>query len=245
VQKLTVQNGSSCFLSQSSEQRKVLADFLTNESNKKKWLKFARYKYFVKSEFSNPGPLEPEDYYCNVREIMLRCVTVIDTSVDEPRFKFTHNDKTYIMSYKRLYKYFLCLLKWEISHAFRSELKTCRLPHWDEDDQGEPPSEDDILLCHHTPGNAYIVQFNDPFDDKKIYYSKKVIEECIDTLEKENHLYVLILEELLNNAPNRVIAKKYKLCVRKVENIRKIINRRILHCHHNPHKGIKKMHKKT
>jgi hypothetical protein len=230
VEKEIVKRGSSNFQSQSPEQQEVLVNFIIDKPNNKKWLNYAQYKFFVKSKFSRPGPLEPEDYVSNVKEFILNNVTVIDASSDSPRFEITTKSKTFILTWEGLKRYVISLIKWEMSHAFRIEKNIFPLPHWDEDDKGEPSSEDDIILCRDNPDSEFVVSFNDPFDETLIYQSKEFIEECCQTLEKENFIYRIIFEELLNKSPNREIAIKYKMHVRNVENIRKIINRRVLHC---------------
>ena len=118
-----------------------------------------------------------------------------------------------------------------MSHEFRSEQKTIPLPHWDEDDEGEPSSEDDTLLCKKSSKNEFIAQFDDPFEQSPIFQSKEFIDLCCSSLEKKNLLYELLFEERLNGKPNRDIARKYKLSVRQVENIRKKINRHITSIH--------------
>ena len=237
MEKLIVKRGSSCFMSQSPEQRDVLVNFIINKSNNKKWLNYAQYKFFVKSKFSRPGPLEPEDNVSEAKTIILENIIVTDTSSDSTCFTLTKDDKIFNMTYKELGKYVLILIKWDMSHAFRKEKNIFPLPNWDEDEEGEPPSEDDILLCKDNPDSAFIAQFEDPLEEPSIYNSKEFIEECCQSLEKENLLYGLVFEELLKKSPNREIAKKYKLQVRNVENIRKIIKRRVL-LHHSQQRSV-------
>jgi hypothetical protein len=167
---------SSCFSSQSSECQKVLVDLITSKSNNSKWLNFAQYKLSVKSKYGRIGCLQAEDYLSAIKVLILEAVTVTGASTPFPRFTIIINDEPHSMSSKELITYFFLLIKWEISNTSRNEVNTIPLPQWDEDDKGEPASEDDILLCRDNPGSDFIVQFNDPFDENEIYNSKVFVE---------------------------------------------------------------------
>jgi hypothetical protein len=103
------------------------------------------------------------------------------------------------------------------------------MPQWVENNNAQSDSEDDDTFTgSDNPGKNFIVSFDDPYDPSKKYISKEFIEECCLELEREEVLFRIIFEELLEGSPNRFIADKYKLTVRRVENISKTIHRRIL-----------------
>ena len=226
------QNGKcdSNFQHQSSAKRKVLVDFLTNKSNNIKWLRYASDKVLKMQRFGLSKCLEAEDYVSEAKVIILEFATVTNAFTEYPRFSITRNGKTISMSRDQLYNYFFLLIKWNLSYALRKDQKTIPLPHWDEDDDGDISSEDEVLLFKKDPQNEFIIPFNNPFEEIEKSKLEGLIDNCIDSLEVKDPLIRKIFEERLEGVPNRIIAGKYDIPVRKVESIRKII-RRQLHLH--------------
>ena len=120
------------------------------------------------------------------------------------------------------------LFDYKIQNVFRDEQNVIPMPRWDENNEGEATGDDEILLSSDNPGSNYVVPFNDPFDETIKYNSKEFLEECCLELEREEVLFRVIFEDLLNGAKNKMIAHKYNLPVRRIENIRKTISRRVL-----------------
>ncbi len=216
---------SVIFQSQSSAKRNVLVNFLVNTSNNIKWLKFATTKLNVLSRLGLTGCLEAQDYVSEAKVMILEIVSVINAYTPDPRFTITVNGKTFVMVSAQLSNYVCLLIKWQISRFFRNEQKTIPLPHWDEDEEGEMPADDEILLCRKNLQSEYVVPFNDPFDDNLL--SEEFIEEFCKSLEKSEPLLGAVLAERLKGIPNRLIARKYKISVRQVEIIRKTLKRRL------------------
>jgi hypothetical protein len=213
--------------SQSSENRNALVKFLTNKANNSKWLNYAQHKINVKSKKTRSGCLEAEDYISEVKVTILEMVTVSEIYSSFLRFTIIINGVATFMSESELSNYFLLLIKWKMANTFKRELRIIPLPQWDEDEEGEPASENELILCKDKQDCDFTVPFDDPFKELQIYKSKEFIEECYNILEKENPLYRMMFEELMNGMPNREIAKKLKLPIRRIENIRKKINRRV------------------
>jgi hypothetical protein len=221
------ENSSSCFRYQPSDSKTILVNFLNDKSNNSKWLNYASRKFLIKSMYDYTGCLSPEDYVSEAKVIILDIVIVEDTSCSITRFRIDKNGESIFLSRKDLFSYFFLLIKWEMSHSFRDEQNTVPMPQWNNNNDGEPAGDDDILLCRDNPGNDFVVKFDDPYDETIKYNSKEFIEECCHELEREDVLYRIIFEELLDGSANRFIAAKYKLPIRRVENISKTIHRRI------------------
>jgi hypothetical protein len=205
----------------------VLVEFLTNKSNNIKWHNYAQNRIKRTARYARVGCLSAEDYISDIKVTILDLVTVQDISSSCPRFTIIRDGETICMSSSDLMNYFSALLSLRLTNSFRREKRFVSMPYQDEVENEGTSSGDDIILGADNPGEEFTVSFNDPFEKSQIYLSKEFIEECCRVLEEENILFRMIFEELLNGNPNRMIAGKYKLSVRRVENIRKIINRRV------------------
>jgi len=223
VKKQIVNAGS--FQYQSSAKRKVLVDFLTNIPNNIQWHRYAHNRLLMLARIGCTGCLEAQDYVSEAKVIILESVTVTGAFTPNPRFSITKNGKTFSMSRNLLNNYFYLLMKWKISHEFREGQKTIPLPQWDVDDDGDINPEDDVLMCRKKPDSDFIVPFNDPFDDNIL--SSEFLENFCNSLDDKDPLVLAVLEERLNGVPNRLIARKYKISVRRVEIIRKTLKRRL------------------
>ena len=217
----------SCFPTQSSGNRNVLVEFLNNTANNIKWLNYAERKLRAQAKFSRIGGLEASDYVSEVKVTLLDIVTVTSSCLSGYRFLIIKNGKSLSMCRTELMNYFFALLHWSMCNALRREQKTISLPDWRDEDNPETYSDDDIVPPDDILENEFIIPFDDPFEEDLKYNSKEFIEQCCCILGDEDPLYRIVFEELLNGLHNREIAKKYKLSVRKIENIRKIINRRL------------------
>lgn len=219
---------TSCFRFQPSTSKTLLVDFLNDKFNNNKWLEYASRNFLVKSKYEYLGCLTPEDYVSQAKIIILDIVIVEEAFQPIPRFRIEKENETLYLTRKELFSYVFMLIKWEMSHSLRDEENTVPMPRWNKNNEGEPAGDDDILLCGDNPGNDYVVQFNDPFDETIKYNSKEFIEECCLQLEREDVLLRIVFEELLNGSRNRFIAAKYKLPINRIENINKTIHRRII-----------------
>ena len=219
---------NSCYRYQSTDAKKVLVDFLTDHSNNNKWLEYACRKLCSKAQNNYTGCLEPEDYLSIVKAIILDIVIVEDTNMPFLRFRIDKDGESLFLTRKELFSYVFVLIKWEMSHSLRDEQYTVPMPEWYVNKDPDLAADEDIPLAGDNPGSDFIVLPDDPFDETKKYTSKEFIEVCSDKLEREDVLFRVIFEELLDGTKNKTIAHKYNLTVRRVENISKTIHRRIL-----------------
>lgn len=218
---------TSNFQTQSLEKRKILTHFLTNKTNNIKWLKYSSNKLNYLIRIGMSACLEAEDFVSRAKLIILEIVTVTHAFTEDPKFNITKDGKTVSMSRNQLNFYFYQLMKWDLSHTFRKDQKTIPLPHWDEDDYGEINPEDDILLYRKKQDNDFIMPVYDPFEESERLNFEEFIDECGDYLESKDPLLRKVFEERVNGTPNRLIARKYDITIRKVESIRKKISRKL------------------
>jgi hypothetical protein len=217
----------SCPLSHSSGNRNVLVEFLIDESNNSKWLRYAQSRINKTALDSRVGSLTAEDYVSDIKVTILDIVSVAEAPESIPVFTMIRDGETVSMNREELLNYFFALLSLRLTNSFKREKHFVSMPYQDEVEDDEPGGENDNQNCKDNPGREFTVEFDDPFDESLDYLSKESIEEYCRILGDEDPLYRIVFEELLNGLHNREIAKKYKLPVRKIENIRKIINRRL------------------